>query len=140
VRGALTALLCLLAVAIILIALLRGDTVEQMILTVYVPLAPAVLWIIREIIAQHDSVQACEKGLNHVETLWNQALAKKITEDELLQQSILLQDALFDARSTSPMVFNWVYRLLRTRHQEQMEHKAAEMVKEALERLGLAPS
>jgi hypothetical protein len=34
------------------------------------------------------------------------------------------------------MVFNWVYRLLRSRHQEQMEHKAAEMVQEALKRLG----
>jgi hypothetical protein len=128
VRGALTLLLSVLAVAILLIALLRGNTVEQMILTVYVPLAPAVLWIIREILAQRDSVQACEKGLTHVEWLWNQALAKKLTEEELLQESILVQDALFDARSGSPMIFNWVYRLLRRRHQEQMEHKAAEMV------------
>jgi histone H3/H4 len=34
------------------------------------------------------------------------------------------------------MVFNWVYRLLRSRHQEQMEHKAAELVQEAVERIG----
>jgi len=122
--------------AIFLIALLRGNTVEQMILTVYVPLAPAVLWIIREVFAQRDAIQSDEQGLVFVESLWNQALAKGVSAEELLQGSILAQDALFDARSRSPMVFNWVYRLLRSRHQDQMEHKAAEMVKEALKRIG----
>jgi hypothetical protein len=136
VRGALTLLLSLLVVAIFLIALLRGDTVEQMILTVYVPLAPAVLWIIREVFAQRDAIQSDEKGLVFVESLWDQALAKGVIEEDLLQGSILAQNALFDARSRSPMVFNWVYRLLRSRHQDQMEHKAAEMVKEALKRIG----
>ena len=135
-RGALTLLLSLLVVAIFLIALLRGDTVEQMILTVYVPLAPAVLWIIREVFAQRDAIQSDEKGLVFVESLWDQALAKGVIEEDLLQGSILAQNALFDARSRSTMVFNWVYRLLRSRHQDQMEHKAAEMVKEALKRIG----
>jgi len=136
VRGALTLLLSLLVAAIFLIALLRGNTVEQMILTVYVPLAPAVLWIIREVFAQRDAIQSDEQGLVFVESLWNQALAKGVSAEELLQGSILAQDALFDARSRSPMVFNWVYRLLRSRHQEQMEQKAAEMVQEALKRIG----
>jgi len=135
VRGALTLLLSMLALAILIIALLRGNTVEQMILTVYVPLAPAVLWIIREILSQRESVQASERALAGVEGLWNQALARKSSEEELLQESTLLQDALFEARSSGPMVFNWVYRLLRSGHQEQMEHKAAEMVQEALKRL-----
>ncbi len=140
VRGALTLLLSLLAAAIFLIALLRGNTVEQMILTVYVPLAPAVLWIIREIFAQRDAIESDEKALAFVESLWNQALAQRAAEEEFLQGSILAQDALFDARSRSPMVFNWVYRLLRDRQQEQMEHKAAELVQEALKRLGPGPT
>ena len=135
VRGALRLLLCVLACAIFLIALSRGNTVEQMILTVYVPLAPAVLWIIREMLAQRDAIQSDEKCMRHVESLWNQALAKKAAEEDLLQGSILAQDALFDARSRSPMVFNWVYRLLRSRQQEQMEHKAEELVQEASRRL-----
>lgn len=136
VRGALTALLSLLSVTIFLIALSRGNTVEQMILTVYVPLAPAVLWIIREIMAQHDAIHADEKGLAHVEALWNRVLQRQIGEGELTSQSLLVQDALFDARSRSPMIFNWVYSLLRPRQQEQMEHKADEMVKNALKIIG----
>jgi len=137
VRGALTLLLSTLAAAIFFIALLEGNTVEQMILTVYVPLAPAVLWIIREMNAQRDAIQSDEKGLRYVESLWNQALAKKMSETELFGGSILAQDALFDARSRSPMVFSWVYRLLRGSQQEQMEHKAAEMVRHAQQQLGL---
>ncbi len=136
VRGALTLLLSVLATAVFLIALFRQNTVEQMILTVYVPWAPAILWIIREMLAQGDAIHSDQKGLSFVESLWNQALAKKVSEDELLQGSISAQDALFDARSRSPMVFNWIYRLLRKRQQEQMEHRAAELAEQALKILG----
>jgi hypothetical protein len=132
VRGALTATLAVLAAAIFLIALLQGNTVEQMILTVYVPLAPAVLWALREILAQRDAIHADERGLAFVETLWKQALEQKPPEAVLAQQSVLVQDALFDARSRSPLVFNWVYSLLRKQKQEQMQHKAEQLVKEAL--------
>jgi len=136
VRGALTLLLSVLATVVFLIALVRRNTVEQMILTVYVPLAPAILWIIREILAQRDAIQSDEKGLAFVESLWNQALDRAATGDDLLHGSTLAQDALFDARSRSPMVFNWVYRLLRNRQQEQMEHRAAELADQALKILG----
>jgi hypothetical protein len=133
VRGALTALLSVLAVAVFLIALACGDTVQQMILTVYVPLAPAVMWILREIIAQRDAIQADERGLATVETLWKQAMEKRLDDAEALNQSLLVQDALFDNRSRSPLVFNWIYYLLRKRKQQQMEFKADELVKEALQ-------
>ena len=106
-----------------------------MILTVYVPLAPAVLWILREILAERDAIQADERGLAHVEALWKQAMERKLDDAEAFNQSVLVQDALFDSRSRSPFVFNWVYALLRQRYQEQMEHKAAELVKEALAKL-----
>jgi hypothetical protein len=132
VRGALTLILSVLAATVFFIALAQGDTVEQMILTVYVPLAPAVLWIIREMLAQRDAIKADECGLAHVETLWKMAMKREIGDASLSAESILVQDALYDARSRSPMVFNWVYNLLRKRHQEQMEHKAAALVSEAI--------
>jgi hypothetical protein len=125
-------MLCVLAIAILLIALIQKNTVQQMILTVYVPLAPAVLWALREIMAQRDAIQADERGLSCVEALWKKALEQKLSPAELTVESVLVQDALFDARSRSPLVFNWVYRLLRKRKQEQMEHKAQQLVKEAL--------
>jgi hypothetical protein len=135
VRGALTALLAVLAITIFLVALARGDTVQQMILTVYVPLAPAVLWILREILAQRDAIKADERGLAAVEALWKQAMEGRLADEEALNQSLLVQDALFDNRSRSPLVFDWVYRLLRRRKEQQMKFKAEELVKEALEKL-----
>jgi len=132
VRGMLTLILSVLAATVFFIALAQGDTVEQMILTVYVPLAPAVLWIIREMLAQRDAIQADKRGLTHVENLWKMAMQRQISDVNLSAESTLVQDALYDARSRSPMVFNWVYNLLRKRHQEQMEHKAAALVEEAI--------
>ena len=140
VRGALTAILTVLAIAIFLIALARGDTVQQMILTVYVPLAPAVLWILREILAQRDAIQADERGLATVEALWKQALEKRLDPADALNQSLLVQDALFDNRSRSPLVFDWVYRVLRQRKEQQMKFKAEELVQAALQTLQPAPT
>jgi len=137
VRGGLTAILLVLAIAVFLIALLRGDTVQQMILTVYVPLAPAVLWTLREMLAQRDAIQADERGLAAAESLWKQAMEKTAAEPEATRQSQLLQDALFDNRSRSPLVFDWIYRLLRKRKEAQMRFSADEMVNEAITRLGL---
>ena len=134
VRGALTLILCVLAATVFFIALAQGDTVEQMILTVYVPLAPAVLWVIREMLAQRDAIKADERGLAHVEAIWKKAMNQEFSDSELSAESLLVQDTLFDARSRSPMVFNWVYNLLRQRHQEQMEHKADTLVNEVKSR------
>lgn len=137
VRGGLTGLLGLLAILVFLIALLRGDSVQQMILTVYVPLAPAVLWILREIIAQRDAIHAVERGLAATESTWKQALEGTIGESEASRQSILFQDALFENRSRSPLVFNWIYLIIRKRKEAEMRATAADMVTEAVARLGL---
>lgn len=137
VRGGLTAILTALVVVVFLIALLRGDTVQQMILTVYVPLAPAVLWTIRERLAQDDAIKADERGLAATDSLWKQAMEKTVTEAEATRLCSLFQDALFDNRSRSPLVFDWIYRLLRGRKEAQMRFSADEMVREAVAKLNL---
>jgi len=134
VRGTLVLILAVLASSIFLIALIRGNTVEQMILTVYIPLAPAIIWILREIFAQRDALKSAESGLVFFDTHWKQAMTGKLTDAELTDASVLMQHALFASRSRSPTVFNWVYNLLRPRQQQQMDHKAEELVEEALKR------
>lgn len=135
VRGWLIAILVILSISIFGIALARRNTVQEMILTVYVPLAPAILWLLREILSQSDAIKAAQRGLEATEALWNQALLRPPSDPETLQQSLVIQDALFDARSRSPLIFNWVYHLLRTTKEDQMKHKAVELVQEAQGRL-----
>lgn len=135
VRAWLIVILVMLSLSIIGIALIRGDTVQQMILTVYVPLAPAIIWLLREILAQSDAIKTDERGLEAVETLWGQALLRSPAAPETFQQSLLIQDALFDGRSRNPLIFNWVYQILRPKKEDQMMHKAAELVQEAKTKL-----
>ncbi|HMJ91131.1 MAG TPA: S-4TM family putative pore-forming effector [Candidatus Acidoferrum sp.] len=132
VRGGLTLIMVALALFVFIIALGRGDTVEEMILSVYVPLAPAVIWILREILAQGDAINADERGLIAADQLWKRASQQALTPDELERESLLIQDALFDNRSRSPAVFTWIYNLLRKQREDEMQYKAAEMVAELL--------
>jgi len=135
VRAWLIAILVILSISIFGIALARRNSVQEMILTVYVPLAPAILWLLREILSQSDAIKAAQRGVEATEALWNQSLTRPPNDPETFQQSLLIQDALFDARSRSPLIFNWVYHLLRSTKEDQMNHKAVELVQEAQGRL-----
>jgi hypothetical protein len=135
VRAWLIFFLVVLSLAIFGIALIRGDTVQQMILTVYVPLAPAVISLLREIFAQSDAIKADQRGLDAVEALWGQSLLRPPDDSETSQQSLLIQDALFDGRCRSPLIFDWAYSILRQKKEDQMMHRAAELVQEAKSKL-----
>ena len=41
-----------------------------------------------------------------------------------------LQDAIFNHRASSPLIFDWVYNLLRRRMEEQMNAGADQLVSE----------
>ena len=41
-----------------------------------------------------------------------------------------LQDAIFNHRSSSPLIFDWVYNFLRSRMEEQMNAGADQLVNE----------
>ncbi len=128
-------ILVAVVVAVFVIALCSKNTVEQMILTVYAPVAPAVLWTVREFLRQRDAADALDKLRVHVERVWNDTLTGKFHDDDLLHASIEIQDMVFDGRTRNALIFNWVNKLIRPRQQVSMNDKAAELVEEAVLRL-----
>lgn len=72
------------------------------------------------------------------EETWSRALRQHETPKALYTASVQLQDAIFDNRSTSPLIFNWFYRRLRDEKQESMNKGAEALVKEAKQSLGQA--
>lgn len=128
----LIAILLLVIVTVFVIALVQGQTVEQMILTVYAPIAPAVLWTVREVRRQHDAAGALDKLRSHVERVWVSALKSQPTSAELDVAAREIQDSIFDGRSKNPLIFDWINNLVRPSHQISMNAKADEMMDEAI--------
>jgi hypothetical protein len=103
----------------------------DVILKIYAPVAPAVLWCIREFIRQNEALNGLEKLKSHIEAMWEKALRGNAAWPELSTDAREIQDCLFDGRSRHPLIYNWVYRIARRFQEDGMKAKAAEMVKEA---------
>ena len=106
--------------------------VRDMVLSVYVPIAPAVVWAVRECIRQRDAVLALEKLKGKIEGIFAEAISGKRSFRELDQLSRNIQDMNFDGRSRNPLFFNFIYNHLRPDHELRMNEKAKEMVDAAL--------
>ena len=52
------------------------------------------------------------------------------TEQEISTRSRELQDAIFNHRASSPLIFDWVYNLLRRKMEERMNAGAEHWVSE----------
>ena len=113
-------------------ALYRSQSVGNLVLSVYAPFAPAVLWSIREARRQKEAADALEKGRSFVDKIWARAVNGELSEEELARWSRQIQDALFDGRSRNPLIFNWVHFLLRSGNEQAMRHGAAMIVEDAL--------
>jgi len=125
------AVLTITIIAVIGISIRGHITVEQMILNVYAPIAPAVLWSVREFFRQRDAWISLDKLKDHIERAWGDALQVRLVEGELDEGSRRIQDAIFDGRSRNPFIYNWVYLVTRRRQEAGMTIKAQELVAEA---------
>jgi SMODS-associating 4TM effector domain len=130
--NALIAILLLIIVTVIVIALFQHQTVEQMILSVYAPIAPAVLWTVREVRRQHDAAEALDKLRGHVQRIWASVLKGQPTRLELDAAAREIQDSLYDGRSKNPLIFDWINNWVRPSHEISMNAKADEMIAEVI--------
>jgi hypothetical protein len=103
------------------LSLWKTQTVADFILADYAPLAPAIIWLFREARRQKEAAEGLEKGRAFLNGVWDKAIAGNWTDDELNHWSRQIQDALYDARGKNPFIFNWVYKLLRSKQEESMK-------------------
>jgi hypothetical protein len=114
----------------------RGFTIEDFVLKVAAPLAPALLLGVRQFNEQMDAARRLDKLKEHSERLWAEALSGT-PEIEMTARARELQDEILENRKRGPLVFDVVYKLLQKRYEVQMNHGFAELVEEAKQRLGL---
>ena len=113
-----------------------GLTIEDFVLKVAAPLAPALLLGIRQFTEQMEAASRLDTLKDHTERLWNDALAGK-SEAEVTLRARGLQNEIFENRKRSPLVFDGIFKRLRCDYEAQMNHGIAELVAEAKQKLRL---
>lgn len=128
-------LLCgglVLAVASLVTGLVRHLSLEDSLLTFWVPLSPAYLWAVREFRKHQSAAKLSEALKEYTRTLWARALVGAASEAELREESRKVQDQIYQRRRDSALVFNWIYNRLQESHEMQATKGAADLVQEAL--------
>lgn len=124
--------------ALVLVALIGKVGLGDFVIVALAPASPLLGWSVREFFRQRDTVLGQNEVRKHADALWNRAKASGCDEAECDAQSRQFQDAIFNRRSTGPLIFNWVYRLKRPGLEDQMNAGAEQLINElrAAGRLG----
>jgi hypothetical protein len=112
-------------------ALASGATLLNFLFLVAAPLSPSFSLAFRQITEQRDAADRLEKLKTHLERLWSEVLLT-ITSDGFLTQARVLQDEIFDGRKRNPLVFDAIFKVLRSGHEDTMVRTADELISEIL--------
>ncbi|MFN6476460.1 S-4TM family putative pore-forming effector [Nostoc sp. DedQUE07] len=126
---------CLVTILVFAIGLSNTITIQRFFIVILAPLSPTILWSIREYRKQREAIETLERLKDYVENFWVDIINKKLNPDQIERESRELQDGIYDYRCNNPLIFNWIYNLLRNSQEEAMNKGAEELVEEALRSL-----
>lgn len=132
-RAAVLTGLVLLIISVVFIGFVGGMTIDKVFVAMAAPLLPSILWTIRETRSQSETADALDKLKGHLQTLWDGAHQGRISPSKVLTQSRDIQDEIYDRRRLTPLIFDWIYNLLRARQEEEMTMSADQMVEQYLQ-------
>ena len=126
--------LIVLTVVVTCLGLIGGMTFEKFILAVVNPLMPALVLGRRQYRDHTQSATRLDELKKYAEGLWDKAL-ERTSPEELTHNSRDLQNEIYNNRRRNPLIFNWLYNLLKNKDEDLMNKTADELIKEALESL-----
>jgi hypothetical protein len=127
---------CLVVVglAILGLGLVRGLTLEKLILAVMLPLSPALLVAVRQFSEQSSAASRLDKLKGHAGQMWSD-LCSEGDHADLNHKSRTLQDEIYDNRKCNSSVFDWMFQRVRSSYETRMNYTAQQLVDEAKERM-----
>lgn len=141
VRGTYAWGLLVTAIFLVIFLLYRGLheglSISDLLLTILVPFTPLAAFVLREHRKQSDTVENLTTLKSEVDKLWAKAL-KTVDSVELAQDSRNLQDAIYRNRTSNPLVYDWVYWLMRKLNEDTARHAAETLVADAKRSLAQA--
>ena len=111
--GALQGISVAVIVLVLCVGLYQSRKLEDLILTVYVPLSPLVMWGLKEHQRHAEIAEFSARLKARVDEIWRRAIGGGLSETEISRETRDLQDAQYYRRRTAPFVPDWIQKWQR---------------------------
>ncbi len=128
--GGLLFLTILFGVGLLFVGLAMGLKFPDLLMTLLVPFMPILTWALKERLQHANTASSLTNLGAEWDKIWMRALGGA-SEAEITSESRSLQDAIYQHRERSPLVFDWVYYRLRAVNEDEAHHAAADLVTRA---------
>lgn len=122
-------------VALLYTGLYEGLQFPDLIMSLVVPFLPVLTWALRERMQQANAAISLANLNGEWDKIWTKALGGA-DATALTFESRSLQDAIYQHRERSPLVFDWVYFIFRSANEDEAHHAAEDLVRKAEKALG----
>lgn len=114
-------------IVLLFVGLAMGLKFPDLVMTLLVPFMPILTWALKERLQQANTATSLANLGAEWQKMWARALGGA-SETEVTRDSRSLQDAIYQHRERSPLVFDWVYYRLRAANEDEAHHAAKELV------------
>lgn len=126
----LLALTIVFGVGLLYAGLTMGLNFPDLVMTLMVPFMPLLTWALKERLQQASTAASLTNVSSEWDKIWAKALSGADPE-AIKTESRALQDAIYQHRERSPLVFDWVYSWFRSSNEDEAHHAAEELVAKA---------
>lgn len=103
---------------------------SDLIMTLVVPFLPILTWALRERTQQANASISLTNLNGEWNKIWNKAIGGA-DPTVITNESRSLQDAIYQHRERSPLVFDWIYSVFRAVNEDEAHHAAEDLVRQA---------
>jgi len=122
-----------LTIVVFLIGLVGGLNLEKFLLAVLAPLTPAFVLGLRQYNEHNEAATRLDRLRENAEIIVQKVINKKLSQQDLEQESYSFQTQIYDNRRHSPLIFDSLYSRLRRQDEEQMNKGAESLVQELVQ-------
>ncbi|MBB3034747.1 S-4TM family putative pore-forming effector [Alteriqipengyuania lutimaris] len=120
----------LVALALTGIALLSDASLSEVLLSYLFPIAPLLIFAIREGFRQRDAAEANQQIRNAAQAVVEDVIERGCTAEECTHKSVQLQAAIYTRRALNPLVAPGLYGLFRNKLEKDMNEGADHWLRE----------
>jgi len=104
------------------------------VLAVIVPLQPIIILGVRQYIEHNETAARLDRLRIEAENILQEAIDKKLSQQDIEKASYSLQAQIYDNRRRSPFIFDWIYARSKSKDEKLMNVVAEDLVQQFIQK------